>query len=388
MTAPRRKRSGGLRVMTAPLATPGGRVPRHGLRAYRAVWGILGAALLWACSPPPAATDTAASEGLVFVRIVDGSNELMRVRLSDGAEQALTSTPERQETWPYWSSVAKRLVFQVSRGGSESDLMLWSPEAGKTPLVETPRREERWPAWSPRRAALVYVFRGGKPVAGLMIADFETDERRVAVRSRPRNFFFRPSFSPDGSQIVAQRREPGGTGSDLWLIETGSRPRPLARDAAWFDMKPCFSRDGERVLFSRRASAGGPRDVVSIALDGSDLRTLAGNAEADDHSAQPSPVRDEIAFVSDRDGQPEIFLAKPDGSHVRKLTRGGLSAFAPRWSPDGDRLVVTATAPGAPEPRLADRTNLTDARVVVLDREGNELLDVPGFMPDWMPPWH
>ena len=72
MTAPRRKRSGGLRVMTAPLATPGGRVPRHGLRAYRAVWGILGAALLWACSPPPAATDTAASEGLVFVRIVDG----------------------------------------------------------------------------------------------------------------------------------------------------------------------------------------------------------------------------------------------------------------------------------------------------------------------------
>ena len=55
---------------------------------------------------------------------------------------------------------------------------------------------------------------------------------------------------------------------------------------------------------------------------------------------------------------------------------------------DGDRLVVTATEPDAPEPRLDDRANLTDTRVVVLDREGNELLDVPGFMPDWMPPWH
>jgi Tol biopolymer transport system component len=152
-------------------------------------------------------------------------------------------------------------------------------------------------------------------------------------------------------------------------------------------MKPCFSRDGEHVLFSRRAIAGGPRDVVSIARDGGDPRTLASSAEADDHSAQPSPARDEIAFVSNRDGQPEIFLADLDGSDVRKLTRGGLSSFSPRWSLDGARLVVIATEPDAPEPRLGDRASLTDTRVVVLDREGNPLLDVPGFMPDWMPPW-
>jgi len=321
------------------------------------------------------------------VRIVEGSNELMRVRLADGAEQALTSTPDREETWPYWSSVARRLVFQVSRGGSGSDLMLWSPEAGETPLVETPRREERWPVWSPRRAALVYAFRGGHPAAGLVIADLETGKRRIAARSGPRNFFFRPSFSPNGTQIVAQRRGPSGKGSFLWLVESGSPPRPLARDPAWFDMKPCFSRDGEHVLFSRRAIAGGPRDVVRIPREGGDPHTLASTAEADDHSAQPSPARDEIAFVSNREGHPEIFLAKADGSQVRKLTRGGLSAYAPRWSPDGDRLVVTATQPDAPEPRLSDRVNLTDTRVVVFDREGNELLDVPGFMPDWMPPW-
>ena len=93
---------------------------------------------------------TGTSDGLVFVRIVEGSNELMRVRLADGAEQALTSTPEREETWPYWSPVAQRLVFQVSHGPRDSDLMLWSPETGQAPLVETPNRADLWQAQTPQ----------------------------------------------------------------------------------------------------------------------------------------------------------------------------------------------------------------------------------------------
>ena len=37
--------------------------------------------------------------------------------------------------------------------------------------------------------------------------------------------------------------------------------------------------------------------------------------------------------------------------------------------------------------RLSDRAGLAQAHVVVFDRQGRALLDVPGFMPDWMPPW-
>jgi hypothetical protein len=156
-----------------------------------------------------------------LVRIVDGSNELIRVRLADGAEQALTSTPEREETWPYWSSVAKRLVFQVSRGGSDSDLMLWSPEAGETPLVETPRREERWPAWSPRRAALVYAFRGGHPAAGASGAS-----RRAAGRAT--------SSSGRASRPTEAGSWPSGAGHRAEDRTSGwSRPAPaLARSPA------------------------------------------------------------------------------------------------------------------------------------------------------------
>jgi Tol biopolymer transport system component len=354
------------------------------VRVYQAAWGILVAALAPACSPFSSESDLSASGGLVFVRIVDGSNEVMRVRLADGAEQAITATPDRQETWPYWSSAAGRLVFQISHAAAESDLVLWSPERGETPLVETAKREERWPAWAPGQAVLVYAFRGGRPAAGLVTTDVETGEQRLVARSGRRDFFFRPSFSPDGARIVAQRRGPTGAGSQLWVIEDEAAPRPLTRGDAWFDLKPSFTRDGARVVFSRRAASGGKRRIVSVSGKGGDLRTLA--SRADDHSAHPSPVRDEFVFVSDRDGHPQIFLADLDGSRVRQLIGDRRSAFAPRWSPDGEKLVVTMTQTGE-EPRLANRASLSLTNIVVLNRAGDALLDVPGFMPDWMPAW-
>ena len=41
-----------------------------------------------------------------------------------------------------------------------------------------------------------------------------------------------------------------------------------------------------------------------------------------------------IAFVSDRDGSDQIYLANEDGSAVTRLTEG----WTPTWSRDGQRL--------------------------------------------------
>ncbi len=319
--------------------------------------------------------------------IVNGSNELMRARLSDGAVKPLTATPDREESWPRWSTAARRLVFQIAYAGSRSDLVLWAPGDGELPFVKSTERVERWSAWSPTDARLIYAFRGGQPAAGLLMADLESGDRSIVARSGPRYFFFRPGFSPDGTTVVVQRREPG-EGSSLWILDRGVPPRRLTGDDQWFDYKPAYTRDGSRILFSRRRRRGGPSSLASIAPDGSGLRVFESTRDSDTHSAVPSPVRDEIAFVWNRDGKSDVFLADLSGENTRKLTLSSeRSDLAPRWSPDGERLVVTSTAAGAPLPRLVDRTNLGRTRVVVLDREGNELFEAEGFMPEWMPPW-
>jgi Tol biopolymer transport system component len=365
----------------------GHRILGHGIRVYQAAPAILAAALL-ACSPDaPPRLEGSASDGLVFVRIVEGSNELVWLRLLDGAERQLTATPDREEIWPYWSSQAQRLVFQVAHQRGESNLVVWQPEGGEERLGETPARQERWPAWSPAGPRLVYAFLGGHPPAGLAIADFESGEHRVVARSGPRDVFLRPSWSPDGRLLVAQRHPPRGPGSDLWLISPGTPPRRLTDDPASYDMKAWFTRDGRRILFSRRSADGGPHDVMLIDVDRGDPRPIIRSEASDDHSARPSPTRDEFAFVSDRSGRPQIHRARIDGSGVRRISFVPGSAYTPRWSPDGEKLVVIATEPGRGEPRLRDREGLATTRIMVLDRSGETLVDVSGFMGAWMPAW-
>lgn len=53
-----------------------------------------------------------------------------------------------------------------------------------------------------------------------------------------------------------------------------------------------------------------------------------------------------IAFVSDREGQPAIYVAQADGSHARRLSPEGRPAFFPSWSPDGQWVAYLVGEPG------------------------------------------
>ncbi len=303
----------------------------------------------------------------------------------------MTATPDREEAWPYWSERARRVVFEAALPvpGAPADLVLWDPETeAETELAATPGRDERWPDWAPDRPAFVFAFRGGEPASGLAIHDLFSGRANLVARGGALDFFLRPSWSADGARIVAQRRASGGGGSELWIAGPDAPPRALTSDPAWFDWKPFFSRDGREVVFSRRPAAGGPGRIAAVAAAGGAVRELALPEGADLHSARPSPARDEIAYVAERDGAAEVLLADLAGGAPRALTRAAeRQAFAPRWSPDGERIAVLATPPGAPMPRFADRETLGEANVVVIDREGRVLFETPGMMPDWMPPW-
>jgi Tol biopolymer transport system component len=348
-------------------------------------------AALLACSDEPVEVVGSSSSGLVFARVVGDNVDLARVRLEDGSVRALLKTPDRNEAWPDWSELSRRLAFEVdSIGLGPSDLRLWLPNSGEeVPFTETPGRREGWAVWSPTAPELAFAFVGPGNRSGVALADLASGQARLLATAQRQDFFLRPTFSPDGSGLVAQRRGPDGSGSNLWILSRDAAPRRLTHDPAWFDFKAWFTRDGRRILYSRRPLAGGWHEIASVDPEGGDLRLHSHVHESDAHSARPSPVRDEFAFVSNRKNEVfDLYLESLAGDDLRNLSRTPEEhEFAPRWSPDGELLAVTVADEQFGMPRLNDLESLAMARIRVLDRSGNVLFETQGFMPDWMPAW-
>jgi dipeptidyl aminopeptidase/acylaminoacyl peptidase len=68
---------------------------------------------------------------------------------------------------------------------------------------------------------------------------------------------------------------------------------------------------------------------------------------ADDLLPAWSPDGRWIAFVSTRDGNPEIYLMRRDGSDLRRLTDDPGGDWRPAWLPDGSGLVFTSNRAGS-----------------------------------------
>ena len=59
-----------------------------------------------------------------------------------------------------------------------------------------------------------------------------------------------------------------------------------------------------------------------------------------------SPDGTRIAFVSDRDGNDEIYLMDADGSNVTRVTTNPAHDWLPTWSADGSELVFSSDRDG------------------------------------------
>ncbi|MFN2505618.1 MAG: TolB family protein, partial [Acidimicrobiales bacterium] len=49
-----------------------------------------------------------------------------------------------------------------------------------------------------------------------------------------------------------------------------------------------------------------------------------------------------IVFISDRDGDNEVFTMNPDGSNQVNLTNNTATEFEPAWSADGTKIVFVS----------------------------------------------
>jgi Tol biopolymer transport system component len=76
-----------------------------------------------------------------------------------------------------------------------------------------------------------------------------------------------------------------------------------------------------------------------------------------EYQAEYSPDGLKVAFVSDRSGDSEVWVANADGSNPAQLTSQRAIPTAPQWSPDGKRLAFAQRPGGNTDVYVIDAQN-------------------------------
>jgi len=293
-----------------------------------------------------------------------------------------------------WSQVGAQGVakLQVTRagGGVVLEARLYQLGRGEAAvLAKTYRGGEVRPLVHAWANDLVAHFTGQAGVFGSRIAfaltghgaaheiaAVDMDGGRMAVLTHMGADSLLPAYSPGGGEIAFTsflRDNP-----DLWIVAaSGGRARRVSKQAG-LNTGAAWAPGGKTIALT--LSFEGNSEIYSIrAADGVVAEKLTQNP-AIDSSPSFSADGSQIAFVSNRQGSPQIFVMPATGGAARRVTFQGRYNQTPRFSPRADRPQIAFTG--------RDETGTFD--VFVLDLKSGKVDRVTqnqgsNFDPTWAP---
>jgi Tol biopolymer transport system component len=198
--------------------------------------------------------------------------------------------------------------------------------------------------WSPRGNELVFTR---SPEDRDVYIVHANGSGLVRVTDTPHRFEFAPVWSPDGTKIAFVGCPPSGVAGDCHLYVAGRDGTGETQVVAGVsggegavDWQPIPGRrerpSGTIVFQSNRA--GGPTELYTMAEDGTNVRRLTFNGVTD-RAPRFSPDGRRVVFASDRDGDFDIYVLHLATGAVTQLTNNLARDDLPVFTADGDTVV-------------------------------------------------
>ncbi|MDQ6677483.1 MAG: hypothetical protein M3Z09_09330 [Acidobacteriota bacterium] len=133
------------------------------------------------------------------------------------------------------------------------------------------------------------------------------------------------SFAPYNTDIFIAGRD-------------GSNARPLVPDPA-LDYNASFSPDGQWIIFTSQRD--GFAEIYRVKPDGSKLERLTDDRAFDDQGVL-SPDGKSLAYVSSRSGQADIWVLDMITRKAHNISKHAAGDFRPAWSADGQWIAFSS----------------------------------------------
>jgi TolB protein len=182
--------------------------------------------------------------------------------------------------------------------------------------------------------------------SGLFVSNADGSGERAVTKGA---LDYNPAWSPDGKWIAITSERDGS--ADLYRMRPDGTGIERLTDDPAYDDQAAWSPDGKQIVFVT-TRAGGTADLWILDVQTHRARPVTSGPGGDFRPSW-SPDGKWIAFSSDRESSlpmargrwehlhlVDIYLVRPDGSGVKRLSKHGDFCGSPKWSPDSKSVVA------------------------------------------------
>lgn len=210
---------------------------------------------------------------------------------------------------------------------------------GKTKIkITNYNGADGYPNWSPDGKRIVFYakYDNGNTWSIHTINRDGTNRKRLTHLEN--KWDSSPTWSPDGKKIAFAREYENSEGNwqeEIWIMNGDGSEQTQLKELS--GRAPCFMKDG-RILFHSKSEFN---QICIADSDGRNFIPLTNNTFKD-KAPKVSPDGKHIAFISDRDGNQEVYVMNIDGSNQKRLTYNTVSDWDVCWSPDSSKLIFSS----------------------------------------------